>query len=325
MDADRLPRTLIEAVRYFEDQDRCLDFMAALRWPGGVECPRCGSKEVTFLAAARVWKCRGKHKAQKFSIKVGTIMEDSPIGLSKWLPAIWLIVNCKNGVSSYEVHRALKVTQKTAWFMLHRIRLAMQETGGGLLGGPGKAVEVDESFIGGAARWMSKSRHKKAVTAWGPYKSGKAIVMAMLERGGRVRARVVKGTGRNELMPHVVQHVAKGTTLHTDENRAYDGIVAPHFEHEIINHAKEYVRGNVHTNGVENFWACLKRGIRGTYVSVEPFHLFRYLDEQAFRFNERKHPLGDGGRFIAALRQIVGRRLTYAELTGAGLLGPTTA
>src|SRR5262245_32832044 len=148
------PRTLLAAIRFFADPENCRAFMVAMRWPDGVTCPRCGSKEVAYLENARVWKCRGKHKAQKFSAKVGTIMEDSPIGLDKWLPAIWLIVNCKNGVSSYEVHRALGVTQKTAWFLLQRIRLAMQE-GAGMLGGKGKTVEADETFIGGKARSMN--------------------------------------------------------------------------------------------------------------------------------------------------------------------------
>ena len=315
MDKAETPSTLLQAVDFFADPENCRAFMVAMRWPDGVECPRCGSKEVAYLAKARVWKCRGKHAAQKFSAKVGTIMEDSPIGLDKWLPAIWLIVNCKNGVSSYEIHRALGVTQKSAWFMLHRIRLAMQDDGGGLLGGPGKGVEVDETFIGGAARWMSRSRHRAAVSASGPYKSGKAIVMGMLERGGRIRAKVVGATNRKTLMPHVVRNVAKGTTLFTDENHAYDGVVIPDYERKIINHAHEYVNGNIHTNGIENFWALLKRGIRGTYVSVEPFHLFRYLDEQAFRFNERKGT--DGSRFLLAVRSIVGKRLTYRSLIGA--------
>src|SRR5437773_5706616 len=151
-----LPKALLGAVLYFANPAHCRRFMVAMRWPDGVTCPRCGSKEVAYLANARVWKCRANHPSQKFSAKVGTIMEDSPIGLDKWLPAIWLIVNCKNGVSSYEVHRALGITQKTAWFLLQRIRLAMQESGGGMLGGEGKTVEADETWIGGKARMMNK-------------------------------------------------------------------------------------------------------------------------------------------------------------------------
>lgn len=319
------PKTLIQAVSYFAEPQRCLDFMVALRWPGGVECPRCGSKEVAFLANARVWKCRMKHPAQKFSVKVGTIMEDSPIGLDKWLPAIWLIVNCKNGVSSYEVHRALGVTQKTAWFMLHRIRLAMQDDAGGKLGGIGSTVEVDERYIGGKARLMNAKRRAKAQTGGGSaYATPRAIVLGMLERTGRVRLRHVPNARSLTLLTEVMDTIRPGSDVNTDELHVYGALRSKYF-HEVVNHSETYVRGTVHTNGIENFWSLLKRTIRGTYVSVEPFHLFRYLDEQAFRFNERKHKSGDGGRFVGALRQIVGRRLTYKELTGAGLLGPATA
>lgn len=311
------PKTLLEAVKHFADPENCHAFILALRWPNGVECPRCGSKEVAYLANARVWKCRGKHAAQKFSAKVGTVMEESPIGLDKWLPAIWLLVNCKNGVSSYEVHRALGVTQKTAWFMLHRIRLAMQGDDGGKLGG---TVEVDETYIGGAARKMNAKRRKSAKAGraiYGPSSTPRAIVLGMLERGGRVRLRHVKAQDRTTLLGHVVKNVKRGTEVHTDEFRAYDGLVEPNYRHQVINHTEKYVEGTVHTNGIENFWSLLKRGIRGTYVSVEPFHLFRYLDEQAFRFNGRKAT--DSGRFMEAVRSLVGKRLTYAQLTGAAM------
>jgi transposase-like protein len=334
--AGPLPKTLLQAVRFFADPENCRRFMVGMRWPDGVTCPRCGSQEVAYLENARVWKCRGKHDAQKFSAKVGTIMEDSPIGLDKWLPAIWLIVNCKNGVSSYEVHRALGVTQKTAWFLLHRIRLAMQDEGGGKLGGAGKTVEADETWIGGKARGMNTGRKGKAKTGakMGPYAyTGKAIVMGMLERGGRVRTTVIPDVKGKTVRPLIRQHVAKGSELHTDEAGGYNQIDQPveltddfvmgsyplDYEHKVVNHAVEYVRGNVHTNGIENFWSLLKRTIRGTYVSVEPFHLFRYLDEQAFRFNERRAT--DGWRFMNAVRSIVGKRLTYKNLIGAEMAG----
>jgi len=172
MNTEHLPKTLVEAVRYFKDPDVCLQFMVALRWPDGVICPRCGSKEVTFLAKARVWKCRTQHPSQKFSVKVGTVMEDSPIGLDKWLPAIWLLVNAKNGISSYELHRALGVTQKTAWFLLHRVRLAMQDTVGGLLSGQ---VEAYETYIGGKARFMHHDRKEKTLQK-GRGSAGKAAL-----------------------------------------------------------------------------------------------------------------------------------------------------
>lgn len=322
--ADKFPTTLIEAVRYFEDFHNCLDFLVDMRWPGGVQCPRCDSKEVTYLAKARVWKCREKHASQKFSAKTGTVMEDSPLPLQKWLPAIWLLVNCKNGVSSYELHRALGVTQKTAWFMLHRIRTAVMQSDTVKLGGPdGDVVEVDETFIGGAARKMNaKQRAKSGIDGkgeCGPYKfTGKATVMAMLERGGKVVAKVVGDRRRTSLGPNIRKHVERGSLIHTDEHKAYEALGTPFvgmdYTHEVIDHSVAYVQDNVHTNNVENFWSLLKRGLRGTYISVEPFHLHRYLDEQIYRFNERH--LNDKGRFIEAVRQIVGKRITYKELIG---------
>jgi|SRR6202158_2271343 len=313
---DKTPKTLLQAVRYFSDPDICLAFMVAVRWPDGqITCPRCGSKEVTFLKNARLWKCRTKHHQQKFSAKVGTIFEDSPLSLEKWLPAVWMLVNCKNGISSMEMHRAAGVTQKTAWFMLHRIRKAMQTGTFQKLSGE---VEIDESFIGGAARFMHKSKRSEKIKGTGPI--GKAVVMGLLERHGAkghstVRVKHIADRKKGTLQTEVKAHVQSGAGIFTDELASYAGL-EKEYAHNVINHAEEYVRGAVHTNGMENFWSLLKRGIRGTYVSVEPFHLHRYLDEQAFRFNERKNDDGDAGRFIEALSQIVGKRLTYKELIG---------
>jgi transposase-like protein len=226
---------------------------------------------------------------------------------------MWMLANCKNGISSYELAGAIKVTQRTAWFMLQRLRLAMQESGG-KLGGPGGTVEVDETYIGGAARWMNAKRRKKAVKGKGSaYATPRAIVMGMLERDGRVKLRVLKDAKRRALLTEVVKHVEKGTEVHTDELYAYRGLVEPHYAHKVVNHTETYVAGNVHTNHIENFWALLKRTLRGTYVSVEPFHLFRYLDEQAYRFNARKG--GTAERFAGVLDQVAGRRLTYKQLT----------
>jgi transposase-like protein len=253
---------------------------------------------------------------RQFSVKVGTIFEESPISLAKWLPAMWLLANCKNGISSYELARDLGVTQRTAWFMLHRIRYAMQTSSLVKLGGGGKTVEVDETWIGGSARKMNakqRARHPGKGKKGSYVVSGKAIVLGMLERGGRVAAKVVPNARRNTLLPEVVKHVAPWTEVHTDEHAAYFGLVGPRYEHKIVNHAVTYVDGKVHTNGVENFWSLLKRGIRGTYISVELFHLFRYLDEQAFRFNERDGT--DGERFAEVLGSVAGRRLTYKQLT----------
>ena len=283
--------------------------MTELRWPDGkVQCPHCGSENVKYLENARLFKCFEKHDRQKFSLKVGTIFEDSPIGLEKWLPAMWLAVNCKNGISSYEVHRALGVTQKTAWFMLQRIRLAMQESGGKLCG----EIEVDETFIGGKARNMHASKRRQKITSRGP--KDKAIVFGMVERGGKVRASAVVSNQREDLQAAIRECVEAGAAIFSDEHKADEGL-DDDYKHAVINHAVEYVNGNTHTNTIENFWALLKRGLHGTYISVEPFHLFRYIDEQAFRYNNRKD-MNDSDRFNTAMKQIVGKRLTYAELTG---------
>jgi hypothetical protein len=307
------PKTFLEAVRYFSHADTCLKFLVALRWPNGVICPQCGSKKVTFLENAKLWKCRNAHPRQKFSVKVGTIFEDSPIGLDKWFPAMWLAANCKNGISSYELHRCLGVTQKTAWFMLQRIRLAMQD--GSIEKMKGR-VEADETFI--KARNMHSDRRAKAIHRT-TGSSGKAAVMGLLERNApekdsRVRCKVVESIRRHDLDSQVRENVEKGSEVITDRLRSYERL-ADEYTHQVIDHAECYAKGHVHTNGLENFWSLLKRGIKGTYVSVEPFHLFRYLDEQAFRFNERKDD--DAGRFVKTLRGVVGKGLRYAKLIAA--------
>ena len=316
METTNTPETLLEAVRFFSDYANCHAFMVRLRWPDGhITCPRCGSQDVKYLPNARVFKCFQKHPCQKFSLKVGTVFEDSPIGLDKWLPVMWMLANCKNGVSSWEIHRAIGVTQKTAWYMLQRARLAMQdrETGGKL----GGEVEVDETFIGGLARNMHKDKREERITGTGG--KDKTPVMGFMERGGKVRATVIPDRKRQTLHGLVKANVAAGSALYSDALAGYGGLDGEFF-HQIVDHAVEYVRGNVHTNTLENFWSLLKRGIRGTYVSVEPFHLFRYLDEQAFRYNNREES-DDSGRFMAAVRQAVGRRLTYKQLTGKAEAG----
>ena len=307
------PTTLEEAILFFADPDNCLNFMVSLRWPDRITCPRCGSHEVRFIKTRRLWECKARHSKRQFSAKIGTIFEDSPIKLAKWFAAIWLIANAKNGISSYEVHRALNVTQKTAWFMLHRIRLAMQTGTFERLSGE---VEIDETFIGGAARFMHKSVKARKITGTGG--AGKTVVMGLLERGkgtrkSRVQATVLPNTRRASLHREVRQRVVPGSEVYTDEYVSYRGL-SDDYTHQIINHAEEYVRGHVTTNRIENFWTLLKRTIKGTYTNCEPFHLHRYLAEQTFRFNERG--LKDAERFLNVVVHVIGRRLTYAQLTG---------
>lgn len=316
----RTPETLLQAIRYFSDLDVCQDFLVGLRWPNGVSCPTCGSADVGYVATRRVWQCKTKHARQQFSVKVGTIFEDSPIGLDKWLAAIWMIANDKNGVSSYEVHRALGITQKSAWFMLHRIRLAMQSESFDKMGGD--PIEADETFIGGKLSNMhSDKRERIRGTARKASIIGKTPVFGLLERRGpkghsRVRAKVVRHVGRRVLLPEIRKNVVKGSKVYTDAALSY-ALVRREFEHEFIDHTEAYVRGQVHTNGLENFWSLLKRAIKGTYVSIEPFHLLRYVDEQVFRYNSRKDD--DAERFREASDGIVGKRLTYKQLIGARL------
>jgi transposase-like protein len=304
------PTSLQEAIVYFSNPDNCIDYIAIRRWPNGVICPGCGSTKVSqFNAKRRTWKCGSHHPKREFSIKVGTIYEDSPIPLDKWLTATWMLTNCKNGVSSYEIARDVKVSQKAAWFMLQRIRLAMQdEFFGSKLNGE---VEVDETFIGGKARNMHKSRKAKLT---GRIDDDKAVVVGFVERGGKVRTQIVEQRRKHNMQPLVREHVEAGAALYTDALKSYIGLDSD-YEHQVIDHAVEYVNGRVHTNTLENFWSLVKRGLHGTYVSVEPFHLFRYLDEQMFRYNNRKN-LDDAGRFDLAVRQIVGKRITFAQLTG---------
>jgi transposase-like protein len=298
------PKTLQEAIVYFADYENCRQFLMDLRWPdGAVTCPVCGSEKVTYLASVRRWKCYSKHPKPQFSLKTGTIFEDSPLGLDKWLAALWLLVNSKNGIGSMEIARDLGITQKSAWFMAHRLRFALHHGSFDKLSGE---VEVDETFFGGKARNMHIAQRKRRITGTGG--KDKTAVLGIPERGGKVRTTVINDRKKKTLQAEVHQHVEAGAALYTDELLSYDGL-ASKYAHQVIDHAVRYVDGEVHTNGMENYWSLLKRGIAGTYVSVEPYHLFRYLDEQAYRFNNRKDAT-DFDRFKMAASQIVGKRLT---------------
>jgi len=303
----KAPKSLLEATRLFSDKDVAHAYLRDLRWPNGViPCPICQGTDHYFLANQRRWKCKVCKK--QFSVKVGTIFEDSPLGLDKWLIAVWLITNAKNGISSCELARSLEVTQKTAWFMLHRIRLAMLN---GSMDKLADDVEADETYIGGKARNMHKVKRAEKITGTGG--AGKAIVMGMLERGGPVKVQVVANPKKKTLDKIVRDNAIKGCRVYTDALASYNNL-GSEYQHFVIDHAVAYVDGIVHTNGMENFWSLLKRTLSGTYVSVEPLHLHRYLDEQAFRFNERR--LGDGQRFVMVASQVEGKRITYKALIG---------
>jgi transposase-like protein len=310
------PKTLMEAVRYFADADRTLAMAVALRWPEGVHCPTCGRTDVRFIATRRLWECKEKHPRKQFTVKVGTIFEDSALPLDKWFVAIWSVANCKNGISSYELARATGVTQKSAWFMLHRIRVAMEAGGLGKMDG---TVEADETYIGGSASNMHAHKREQRVTGTGG--NDKMAVLGILQRTNgevpsRVVTRVIRNANAKTLQGYVRANVEAGAQVMTDSAIAYRGLRADYI-HQHVNHAVTYVRDTVHSNGIENFWSLLKRSIKGTYVSVDPIHLQRYCGEQTFRFNARKD--NDLGRFRAVLGSVAGKRLTYKDLTNHAL------
>src|ERR1022692_903720 len=320
---EREPKTLQQAIVYFADPERCFQFLKARIFPDGAICPTCQSKDVRFISTRRLWECKSAHPKRQFSIKVGTIFEESPIPLDKWMTAVWMIANCKNGISSYEIAKAIGITQKSAWFMMHRIRVALRTGSFAKIGGEGSEVEVDETFVGGKLKNMHKEKQTRyralSGTAQFGGSGGKAVVMGMLDRTARqIRASVVPDVSRLTLQNAVLQNVEHGTNVYTDQAPAYQRLNQTYL-HEVVNHAETYVLGRVHTNGLENFWSLLKRNLAGTYVCVEPFHLERYVDEQVFRYNNRGtkvNPLTDADRFDAVLRNLVGKRLTYKELTG---------
>lgn len=303
-----MPKTLQDAIVFFSDDLLCVQFVASLRWSDEPVCVHCGHKGSGFLKTRRIYKCKNKECRKQFSVKVGTIFEDSPISLGQWLTAIWLIANAKNGISSYELHRAIGITQKSAWFVLHRIRVAMQTGSFEKLSGE---VECDETYIGGKAINMHAKKRKEAKMTTGY--TTKTAVMGMVQRQGRVKAKVIKSADTETLLGLISEHVESGATVMTDDHGGYRKM-SDDYVHEVVNHSVQYVRENVHTNSIENFWSLLKRTIKGTYVSVAPEHLQAYVEEQTFRYNERK--VKDKDRFVEVLKSVSGKRLTYQQLIG---------
>ncbi len=301
------PQTLQEAIKTFSDPEVAHRFAVNLRWPEGVTCTQCGGKRHSFIKTRRTWECKACKK--RFTVKTGSLMEDSPLKLETWMTAVWLITGAKNGISSCEVSRALGVTQKTAWFLLHRIREAMQNGSMEKMTGP---VEVDETFIGGKEK--NKHSHKKQNKGRGTV--GKEIVMGVLERGGEVRVKHIPDTEKETLHAQVKKQVEPGAEVFTDALVAYRSL-SPEFKHQWIDHAVKYAEGQVHTNGLENFWSLFDRMLGGTYTHIDPRHLAAYLNEESYRYNMRKG--NDAKRFAKVTGSLQDKRLTYQELTGRGL------
>ncbi|MGD0464634.1 MAG: IS1595 family transposase [Tepidisphaeraceae bacterium] len=317
------PKTLLAAIRYFSDQQLAHDFFVSMRWPNDPICPRCGSTEVAYQPKYRRFQCKHSHDGRQFTVKTGSVMEDSPLGLDKWALALWMEVNSKNSISSYEVHRAAGITQKSAWFLLHRLRFAVKRKSFEKMGRNGVPVEADETYLGGLAHNMHKDRRQRIITGRG--QTGKTVVMGLLERhtskkNSTVRTMVLpKHPSQADMQAIIHKHVEPGAHLMTDEHAAYQPLYSD-FEHQFIDHANRYAEGIVHTNGLENFWSLFKRCIKGTHVSIEPFHTAAYLDSEAFRFNNRE--VKDGDRFVMAAKGLHGKRLTYKALVGASELSP---
>jgi transposase-like protein len=316
-DASNTPKTLQDAIKHFANYDNAHAFMVQIRWPSGeVCCPNCGSLRVRYIRTRRQWECREIHPKRRFTLKTGTIMEQSPIPLETWLAALWLEVNCKNSISSWEAHRDLGVTQKTAWFMLHRIRHALHV--GSFDAKLQGVIEADETFVGGRAINMHKAKRKAKVHG----ATGGATmtpVMGLLARHdgkkhSTVRAEVLADRKMQTIHAVIHKNVQPGSQIYTDALGSYNGL-EPTFARQFIDHAEKYVEGAVHTNGLENFWSLFKRCVKGTHVSIDPTHLAAYVDSEAFRFNNRK--VDDGARFVGVAKMISGKRLTYKALLGA--------
>ena len=313
------PQTLMEAIQYYTNEPRCVEFLSQMKWKdtGGIRCcPRCGSTNIVGLRTRPLFQCRETKCRKQFSIKVGTIMEKSPLPITKWVPAIWLIVNNKNGISSHELGRAIGVTQHTAWFMLHRIREAVSNGSLAKLSG---TIEVDETNIGGVGRFMHASRkaqYKKNNRIYG----NQTMVMGIVERGGEVRAKVVPNNEKETLLPEIIKNVHEDAILYTDSLSAYRRLNELFSSHKMVDHtAGQYVNGDVFTNTIENFWTLLKRSIKGTYIQISRHHLNSYVVEQAFRYNTRKET--DAQRFSRAVCHIFGKRLTYKQLIARNKMG----
>lgn len=300
---------LLNLLSYFKDEQICLSYLETIRWEGKLSCP------YKDCEGDKIYRCKDhKYKCDKckriYSVKVGTIFEGSKLPLQKWYAAIYLITAHKKGISSLQLSRDLSITQKTAWFVLHRVRYSL-----GLNSGTDKLsgiIEADETFMGGNEK--NKHKSKRTEGTQGRSVKTKSAVAGVIERGGELRAKKIKNTNGYHLKPFVVKNVEFGSQLMTDEHLGYNGL-AQLFKHSRVNHGTEqYVVGNCHTNAMEGFWSLLKRGVNGIYHSISQKHLQQYIDEFVFRYNTRK--ASETNRFDMMLNNI-NARLTYNTLINA--------
>jgi transposase-like protein len=310
------PRTLLEAMRHF-DPETAQAYIEAIKWPDGPCCPKCGSIKVGRIVSRNRLQCRERECRCQFSLMTGTIFEATHLRLDQWIAAVWMIANCRNGVSSCEIARTIGCKQQSAWHLLHRIRHILQQDKREQMGQRFGVVESDTTYVGGEFKFMSYERRERARKSERPH--DKSVVHAIRERrSGKVRAAVVPNPPKNFVRHDIVENVAPFARVYTDSARSYGWLPEVGYRHESVNHnALEYARGTVHVNGCENFFNCLRRTIGGCYIATSPDHLHAYVDEQVWRFNVRE--LSDWERFDKAMRLIVGKRLTYSELTGGSV------
>lgn len=299
-------KTLIQLLDYFKDEETCRTYLEQQRWNGNVECPFCACTKV--YRTNRGFKCADKFCAKKFSVTVGTVYENSKIPLRTWFGAMYLVTAHKKGISSCQLAKDLGITQKTAWFVLHRIREMLTTKAPEKLN---NMVEVDETYVGGKYKNMHKSKRVKAHADNISHTTNKTTVVGLLERNNKVRTTILK-KGEITLKDMVRQHVNLEATVVTDSFIAYKGLNKEYAAHEVVNHIlDEYVRGEWHTNTIEGFWSILKRGIYGIYHQVSPKHLQRYCDEFSYRYNSRT--IKDNERFELTVKSCEGR-LKYNDL-----------
>jgi transposase-like protein len=310
---EKRPQTLLAALRHFTPEVADA-FVASIKWPNGPACPTCGSANIGKIASRQRFQCREKGCRKQFSLITGTIFEASHLRLDQWVVAVWMIVNCRNGVSSCEIARTIGCKQQSAWHLLHRVRELMLPGDEAPFTG---SCESDETFVGGLFKFMSQHRRERAMANGRP--NGKSVVHAIKEReSGRVRAEVIPAARWEFVMDAVLEKVEPGSKLYTDSARIY-GWAKDVYKHTAVNHAERYVSedGETHTNGCENFFNCLRRGLKGTYIATHHEHLPAYVNEQVYRFNVRHQ--SEWERFDGVMRRIVGKRLTYADLTDGGV------